>query len=75
MVKINFMNLSKTMVFLDLNTILFQTYSIKTIYHKNEIEILACFWPILAFGLNEKGQKRSRAENPSARAMARTHHH
>ena len=42
-------------------------------YSKNEIQILARFGPIFDFELNEKRSRAepSRAENPSARAMAR----
>ena len=48
----------------------FQTYSIKINNQKIKIRIAACFWLIFYFELNGKGHKPSRAENPSARAIA-----
>ena len=52
------------------------------IIQNNEIKILARFWPIFGFELSEKRSRAepSRAENPSARALARassarTHHY
>ena len=77
---INFMNLCKTILTFCAYFNNFQTYFIRIINHKNKIEILARFRPIFNFELNGKGQEPSRAENPSAQAMAqassaRTHHY
>ena len=52
------------------------------IIQNNEIQIWARLWPIFGFELSEKRSRAEprRAENPSARAMARassarTHHY